>query len=174
MSRPVKRALWALAVALLIGVLAFVNLPEKQTAAPGTEIGEVMPDFSVECLDGSTFSLYEQRGKIVVINLWATWCTPCVRELPNFDRLQREYPADVAVLALHSPPVTADVPDYLSGFSYQIPFALDEDGGVSGALNASAVLPQTMIINPDGIVTYNRSGALSYQELLELVTEAKK
>ena len=112
------------------------------------------------------------RGKVVVLNLWATWCTPCVKELPNYDRLQTEHPADVAVLALHAPPVTTDVAAYLSAFSYGISFAVDADGSLSDLLNASTVLPETVIVGPDGIVTYHRSRALSYDQLLELVTEA--
>ena len=172
MKPAVQYALCALALAALIAVLVLVNLPAKQTAPSGTEVGEQLPDFTIECLDGSAFRLEEQRGKVVVINLWATWCTPCVQELPNFDRLQREHSEDAAVLALHSPPVTADVSDYLSAYSYEIPFAVDGDGSLSAALNASTVLPQTIILDPDGVVTYNQPGALSYEALLELIKEA--
>ena len=173
MSRRATRILWAAALVFLLAVLAFVNLPERRAAAVGTEVGESLPDFTVECVDGGTFRLQEQRGKVVVVNLWATWCAPCVEELPGFDRLQREHPEEVAVLALHSPPVTADVPEYLSAFSYAIPFAVDEDGSLSEALNASTVLPQTVILSPEGVVAYNQSGSLSYERLLELVEAAK-
>ncbi len=171
MRPAVKNALCAAALAALIAVLVLVNLPAKQ-AASGTEVGEQLPDFTVECLDGSSFSLRQQRGKVVVINLWATWCGPCVQELPNFDRLQRELPTDAAVLAVHTPPVTTDVRDYLSAYSYEYPFAVDEDGALSAILNASTALPQTIILDRDGVVTYNQPGALSYEALLDLVTEA--
>ncbi len=172
MKPSVRRFVWAAALLILLAVLLLVNLPEQRPSAVGAAPGERLPDFSVDCLDGGRFRLAEQRGKVVVINLWATWCAPCVRELPGFDRLQKEYPAEVAVLALHSPPVTADVADYLSAFSYGIPFAVDEDGSLSAALNASAVLPQTVIVGPDGVVTYHQSGALDYEELLALVSAA--
>ena len=169
-----KRLLWALALALLAAVLVLANLPGQPAAVSGAEPGEQLPDFSVACLDGSVFRLQEQRGKVVVINVWATWCAPCVKELPNFDRLQVEYPTQTAVLALHAPPVTADVPAYLAAFSYRIPFAVDEDGSLSEVLQLSTVLPQTLILSPEGIVTYNQSGALSYEALLKLVEEARK
>lgn len=172
MKPMVKYALCAVALAALIAVVVLVNLPAKQTAASGAAVGEQLPDFTVERLDGSAFSLREQRGKVVVINLWATWCGPCVQELPNFDRLQRERPTDAAVLAVHMPPVTTDVPAYLADYSYEIPFAVDEDGSLGALLNASAALPQTIILDPDGVVTYNRPGALSYETLLALVNEA--
>lgn len=171
MRTTVKYVLCAAALAALIAVLVLANLPTKQ-AASGTAVGEELPDFTVECPDGSTFSLRQQRGKVVVINLWATWCGPCVEELPNFDRLQRAHPTDTAVLAVHSSPVTTDVPAYLSAYSYGIPFAVDEDGSLGALLNAGAALPQTIILDTDGIVTYNQPGALSYEALLDLVTAA--
>ena len=189
MKKSVSRLLWTLALLLLAAVLVFVNLPEEKPlpqvpppdeapaeAEPlprGSQPGEELPDFTVRCLDGSEFSLSAQRGKAVVINLWATWCTPCVKELPDFDRLQREHPDEVAVLALHSPPVTTDVQDWLSAFSYEIPFAVDEDGSVGQLLNASTILPQTVIVGPTGVVSYNQSGALSYEKLLTLVEETR-
>ena len=173
MSKRTSRILWALVLILLAVVLVIVNRPDKKQLAPGAQVGQELPDFTAQCLDGSTFTLSEQRGKVVVINLWATWCTPCVKELPNFDRLQAER-TDVSVLALHSPPVTEDVQDYLSAFSYSIPFAVDEDGSLSELLDASTVLPQTVIIGPDGIVTYNQVGSLSYEELSGLVDKAKQ
>lgn len=169
-----KRVLWGLALGVLAAVLVLANLPEQQTAPAGTEVGEALPDFTVECLDGSLFRLREQRGKVVVINFWATWCTPCVKELPSFDRLLEEHPTEVAVLALHALPVTTDVGDWLSGFSYRIPFAVDEDGSLGEALKLSTVLPQTVILSPEGIVTYNASGALSYEKLEELVEAARQ
>ena len=172
MSKTLKNLFRVLALALLAAVLIIANLPEKEPTVKGTKEGEVLPDFSISCLNGEQFSLSAHAGQTVVINLWATWCTPCVKELPNFDRLQAER-QDVAVLALHAPPVLTNVTDYLSSFSYTIPFAVDEEGSLCELLDASTVLPQTIIVNADGVVTYNRVGALSYEALCELVDAAK-
>ena len=171
MTKRIRRLLWAVALLLLAAVLLFVNLPETAPSS-GAGVGDALPDFSVECVDGSSFSLSGQRGKVVVINLWATWCTPCVRELPNFDRLLRERGDGVAVLALHTPPVTADVAAYLADYSYFMPFAVDEDGNLAELLGASTVLPQTIILSPDGVVTYNQAGSLRYEELCALTDRA--
>ena len=172
MKQSMKRQLWILALALLAAELIWVNLPEK-TIPTGTDAGEQLTGFRISCLDGGEFVLSDQAGKVVVINIWATWCSPCVQELPHFDRLQREFPEEVAVLALHAPPITTNVTEFLSSFSYEIPFAVDEDGSLCAALKASAVLPQTVILSPNGIVTYNQPGALSYEELTALVAAAK-
>ena len=173
MKRSTRRLLWALALVLLAAVLVFVNLPQAKALPQGSQPGEQLPDFTVRCVDGSDFTLSAQRGQVVVLNLWATWCTPCVKELPSFDRLQQEHPDEVSVLALHSPPVTTDVKAWLSGYSYQLPFAVDEDGSLAELLGASTVLPQTLILGPDGVVYYNQSGALSYEKLEELVAAAR-
>ena len=162
------------ALLFLAAVLVYVNLPEKTKFPEGAAEGEQLSAFRAVLMDGSEFDIMKQRGKVVVINIWATWCTPCVKELPYFDKLQREYATDVTVLALHAQPVTTDVSEYLSEFSYEIPFAVDEDGSLGAALNASTVLPQTVIVNADGIVTYNRSGSLSYEKLKKLISEAGK
>ncbi len=174
MKRRTSLFFWMAALLFLAAVLVYVNLPEKARFSEGAAEGEQLSSFRAVLMDGSEFDIMKQRGKVVVINIWATWCTPCVKELPYFDKLQREHPSDVSVLALHAQPVTTDVSEYLSEFSYEIPFAVDEDGSLGAALNASTVLPQTVIVNADGIVTYNRSGSLSYEKLKELISEAGK
>jgi thiol-disulfide isomerase/thioredoxin len=171
MNRSIRRLLWAAALLLLAAVLVFVNLPEAEPVH-GAGVGEVLPDFSLRCVDGSSFSLSEQRGKTVVINLWATWCTPCVRELPNFERLLAERPDTVAVLALHAPPVTTDVAAWLADFPCALPFAVDADGSLSESWAVSTVLPETLILSPEGLVRCRHVGALSYEELCALVDEA--
>ncbi len=166
-----RRLLWGAALALLAAVLILVNRPAAEPPA-GAQVGERLPDFSVVCTDGSRFSLSEQRGKVVVVNLWATWCTPCVRELPNFERLLAERPEEVAVLALHAPPVTTDVAAWLAGFPCALPFAVDADGSLSESWAVSTVLPETLILSPEGLVRCRHVGALSYEELCALVDEA--
>ena len=68
--------------------------------------------------------------------------------------------------------MTADVESYLADYSYAMPFAVDEDGSLASLLGASSVLPQTIILSPDGVVTYNQAGSLSYEDLCALVDRA--
>ena len=164
------------ALVLLAVVAAAVNLPGSPlyggssgtAAVSGSSVGEILPDFSVTCLDGSVFALSEQSGKTVVVNLWATWCAPCVKELPHFDRLLREHGDDTAVLAVHCAPVTEDVEAWLGGYDYAFPVALADSRVLTDLFGGGDVLPRTVVVSPDGTVLYNAAGSVDYELLLRL------
>lgn len=180
--RKRRAAAWCVALAVLAGALAYCNGPWGETAAPeptavaaaedelptGPEVGQRGPDFSAPLYGGGTFELSGMRGKVTVLNFWATWCTPCVNELPHFEKLYETYGEDVAVIAVHSDLVTEDVDAYLAGFDYTIPFALD-DSGIVAAYGGSAMLPQTIVLDRDGVVVYNQVGSVTYEQLEALV-----
>ena len=138
-------------------------------AATGSEIGMQCPDFTVPLYGGGEFHLAEARGKVVVLNFWATWCSPCCAELPYFEQLWENYPDDVALVAIHSSLVTDDVPSYIEEMGYEMPFALDETGEVIASLGGSTMLPQTVILDREGTIVYNRIGSVTYEDLEQWV-----
>ena len=143
----------------------------ESNAPIGYEVGQQLEDFTAECLDGSTFHLADYRGKIVFLNLWATWCTPCVQELPHFSALHQEK-EDVAVLAIHSSLTTDDPAAYLADKGYTIPFTVDSaDERLFKIVHGSAALPQTIVLNRSGEVVYNKVGSVT-MEALEALYEA--
>lgn len=180
---------WALASVVLIGLLIVVNpggespdtmIPEQpqletlfeaeNTLPIGHEVGMLAPDFTVPIYGSERpFRLGEYRGKTVILNFWATWCTPCVKELPYFDQIQRKYGDAVQVVAVHSNLVTEDVEAYLSKYDYGIQFALDVDDVVIPLYGGSMMLPQTVIVDADGVVTYNAVGSLTLERLEQLL-----
>ena len=179
-----RRVAWAAALLLLAGVVLAVNLPLRPADDPvgeetvdglpvGSAVGMRAPDFTLPTVEGGTFTLSEHRGKTVFVNLWATWCTPCVQELPYFDELLAAHPGEVAVVAVHSPLVTDDVAGYLSGFDYRFDFALDGDGSVFEAYGASSMLPQTIVVSPDGTIIHNAVGSVTYAGLTALLQQAQ-
>ncbi len=187
---------WVLALGLLVGIAIYVNQPDPEeaphtppvedvtpdqesetgTTEPAPEIGNTVgmtaPDFTVPLYDGGAFTLADHRGKIVIVNFWATWCTPCCAELPHFNAIYEEMGDNVMVVAIHSDLVTDDVAKYLSGYDYTLPFALDENGTAGKLLGVSTMLPHTIIIDANGVVTYNAAGSLNHEELLALVAQA--
>ncbi len=184
-------AAWTLALVLLAAALWYFNRPDAVAETPaevqtpavtqpavqvdesipvGKEVGMRAPDFTVPVYgQEAPFTLSEHLGKTVIVNFWATWCTPCCQELPHFDEVSRTYGDEVTVVALHSHLVTDDVPGYLAKFDYQMPFALDGDGSVIKSFGGSTMLPMTVIIGPDGVITYNAVGSVTLDKLLSLI-----
>ena len=192
MTKKKSALVWSAALLVLISALVFYNLPAAPSPAGadsakdldsssqfssdaplGHQPGEQLADFSMIQTNGQTFTLSQYRGKVVVLNLWTTWCTPCVKELPHFDRLQQAYPDEVKVLAIHSDLITDDPLAYLKDFDYHIAFAVDESSQIISSLGGSTMLPQTLVLSPRGEVTYNRVGSVSYEALEELVHAAQ-
>ena len=171
MSKKLFIPICTFALLLLAAALAFCNLPAETAPAPDGADGA--PDFSVVCTDGGTFSLSAHRGETVVINVWATWCGPCLTELPAFDRLQREK-ENVAVLALHAQPVTDDPAAFAAERGYAFAVAVAPDAALPASLGAGQALPYTLIVAPDGTVAWRGTGALTYEKLAALTEEAAK
>ena len=189
-SGPIARiAAWTAAAVILVGAFLYFNsaspsdnkipdAPPAETAQndvpTGSEVGMAAPDFTVPVYGtGETFTLSEYRGKTVVVNFWATWCTPCCEELPHFNEVYLGDDA-VEVIAIHSNLVTDDVEGYLSNYDYSLPFALDTTGEVIASFGGSTMLPQTVVIDADGIITYNSVGSVTTEKLLSLISEARK
>ena len=196
-SRNLRWIGWTLALLILGAVIMWVNRPEtrnipvnatieestadtissgeKNGSIPaGKDVGMYAPNFSVPVYGQERlFTLSEHLGKKVVINFWATWCMPCCKELPYFDQIHRKYGEDVIVIAIHSDLVTDDVEDYLLNYDYLMSFALDTTGDVISSFGGALMLPQTVIVDEDGIIVYNAVGSLSLEKLEALLRDSR-
>ena len=149
-----------------------------ESSAPiGYEVGQQLQDFTVSTFDGGEFHLADHRGQIVIINLWGTYCTPCVQELPEFEKLCEEHEGEVAILAVHSS-MTGDVEpqDYVvsKGWDkWDIDFTLDDENDtIFTIVNGSTALPQTIVLNRRGEVIHNQDRALTPEMLNALYKQA--
>ncbi|MDO4866682.1 MAG: redoxin family protein [Clostridia bacterium] len=140
----------------------------------GHEVGQQLEDFTLECYDGSEFHLADMRGKAVFINLWATYCTPCVHELPYFSELYAAHEGDIAVIAVHSRLVTMDPVAFLADKGCAMPFATDTDDVVNTIVGGTGTLPQTVVLNRRGEVVYNQVGSVTPEILASLYDEAEE
>ncbi len=169
------------AIALLAVALVYYNFIDKGKKLPtaqentGYEVGELAPDFTVK-LYGSdeSFRLYDNRGKLTVINFWATWCTPCVAEIPHFDTLTKNRP-NINVIAIHGSS-TRNVPKFIADNwpNATLTFAQDNIEGSDCltylALGGDGMWPLTVIVDENGYVLYNSTVSFhSYAELEQLV-----
>ena len=113
--------------------------------------GAVVPDFTAETVDGNTFNLSDQKGKVVLLNFWATWCGPCVGEMPAFERLYNEYGEKVSILAVNCEEDKNTVSQFISDSGYTFPVAYDVDGDISTQYSTSGI-PYTLVIGKDGLI----------------------
>ena len=181
-----KIAFRAIAIAVLCLVLVWFNFldpsirqkestPTESAAAVGYEVGEQLADFTLACYDGSKFHLADTRGKVVFINRWATWCTPCIAELPYFNDLYEAHRDDIAMIVIHPEMTVEDPAEYLAQFGYSMPCATDEAGDpVKEIVGGTATLPQTIVLNRRGEVIYNSVSSVTPEKLEALYQEAAK
>ncbi|MCR4675899.1 MAG: 4Fe-4S binding protein [Sphaerochaetaceae bacterium] len=152
--------------------------PVYESSAPaGNTAGCLLPDFSITCMDGSVFKLSENRGKPVIINLWATWCGPCVNEIPHFSELYDKYEGEIEILMLHSDIITDDPEDFVQerGKNWKMRFAVETDDEVLwDLLGALSALPQTVVLNRYGEVIYNQCGSVTPELLQTLYEQASE
>jgi cytochrome c biogenesis protein CcmG/thiol:disulfide interchange protein DsbE len=115
---------------------------------PGN-IGKPAPQFTVS--DGvQSADLGKLRGKVVVLNLWATWCAPCVEELPSLLAMQKELP-DVAVVAISLDQDDATYRDFLVRHHVDLVTIRDESARIN-TLYGTAQIPETYVIDRNGIL----------------------
>lgn len=125
--------------------------------------GDKAPDFTAELVDGSRFVLSENSGKVILINLWATWCRPCVEEMPAFEKLNGEYGDDVKILCVNCVEPKETVDDFVKENGYTFPVAYDENGAINDRYPTQGI-PYTLIIGKDGVIKNIYLGSYGMEE----------
>ena len=142
-----RRALLGLALAAGAGLA----VPAVAPAAPA-------PDFTLRTMNGPNLRLQEQRGQVVLVNFWATWCGPCRQEIPHLNKLYDKYRASGFVLLGVNIDEDAKVAaDLAAKLGVKFPVLLDTDKKVSRLYDMSA-MPATVVIDRDGRVRYIHRG----------------
>jgi len=114
---------------------------------------KVADDFTLPMSDGGSFTLSAQRGKVVLVNFWATWCPPCLEEMPAMERLWRRHKdAGFVLLAVSLDSDPKKVPPFVSAHKFTFPVAVDPKMTVAERYGVRA-LPSSFVIDRDGTVT---------------------
>lgn len=144
---------------------------EAQPATVARSSRSVAPDFTLQTADGDTVRLQDLRGKVVLLNFWATWCPPCKAEMPDLDALHQEYGMahDFTVIGVNMEEDAAKVQAFVAAYHVTFPLLLDSDGRVSNDLFAIRSLPTSMIIDRDGRLRDAWVGQLAKDAMLARV-----
>lgn len=133
---------------------------------------EPMPALAGTTLAGRPLDLASLRGKVVVLNTWASWCTPCRTEIPTFVALdEREDPADVAVVGLNVQDDPAAAHDFANDFHMAYPSIEDSDGALLATVPGvpPSALPSTVVLDRDGRIAARIIGEADPGELTRTV-----
>jgi peroxiredoxin len=169
MNSPRFRCSAAHAAALLLAaaLLSFAPLARAAEPAPPESRADA-GDFDLDDLEGNARSLGEFEGKVVIISFWATWCTPCLQELPFLDALYVEHGSDdLVVLAVSTdgPETTAQVRAISRRSDWSMPVLLDVDGSVMARLNPRGTQPFTIFVDRQGRIAHTHEGYVSGDEV---------
>ena len=122
---------------------------------PGEEgalaVGVSAPEFKLADLRGQQVSLSQFRGKVVILDFWATWCGPCRLSMPILEKLQEEHPNDLKLLAINLEEPRDEVRDYVARRNIRTTVLLDLEGKV-GRIYGSESIPMQVLIDKNGII----------------------
>ena len=164
-----RRTLLAL-VAIVLVVAGYIlvkdSSPRQSQPAPSARIGTVAPDFTLQSYDGETVTLSHLRGKVVLVNFWATWCPPCRTEKPTMETLYRTFSGrdDFELLAVNVEEDAARaLATYLQQYDYTFPILLDSHARVQELFRVYR-FPESFILDRNGIVVEHVIGARDWSD----------
>ena len=134
---------------------------------PTATVGKAAPDFQLQNLDGQSISLNDLKGKPVLVNFWATWCRPCVSEMPYIQEIYDEWSGKgLIVLAINIGDSSSEAEQFLQDHNLSLPVLLDTNKAVAQRYNIRGI-PTTFFIDKDGIIQEKIIGAFPNKEAIE-------
>lgn len=173
-SKNLVIAVVGLWIGIFLGVIILVALVLTGTISLGgssgpeyaplakLENGSLANDFELENLEGEWVRLSDLRGKVVVINFWATWCVPCVEEMPMFEAYSGQYTSFV-MIGIDQEEGGDKVRPFIANMGITYPILLDQNAKVSQAYKVF-MLPTTFFIDEEGMIRFRHYGIMSQDQ----------
>ncbi|MEQ8200660.1 MAG: TlpA disulfide reductase family protein [Syntrophomonadaceae bacterium] len=149
----------------------------NQTGSPAVK-GQAAPEIVLQDLDGKTVRLSDYRGKVVILNFWASWCPPCKAEMPELEQASREFAqgSEAVLLTVNMTDGSRETPakarQYIQANRYTMPVWLDIAGQAADDYNVTSI-PTTFIIDKQGHIGTRFSGATTREALQDFVDQLK-
>lgn len=147
------------------------TMQEELPSPEPTDERVQIPDFDITFLNGDSASFSDYYGKKIILNFWATWCGPCVGEMPAFQRLAEEYPDDLVILAVNCSEDQSTVDKFIRENNYTFPIVMDEEGYIQSMFGGITSIPLTAIIDEEGYIVTNHLGASDADTMYEVYKE---
>jgi len=158
-----------LILSLLLALPLLTLLPVAQAQHPGkglTPLADrpVAADFDLPDIDGNRHRLSDYRGKVVVINFWATWCPPCRAEMPSMQRAwERLKPQGIIMLGIDVGEDEDTIFTFTANYPVEFPLLMDQDSNTVSTWPVRG-LPTTFIIDPEGRIVYRAIGGREWDD----------
>jgi len=170
----VKKFIWLIAIKVIaviafIGIAVYTMMPAS--AAELKPYDGATPALKLNTLQGEAVDLEQYKGKLVMVQFWATYCTPCRIEMPSMNRLQGKLGDDFVILAVDMGEEAAEVQQFVDEVKPEFTILMDEDGSALAAWKVFAA-PATFIVNPAGKIQYTMFGATEWDSE-EMVAKLK-
>ena len=168
-------------VLLLLSLPLFLQSPAVFAASNIHTLTKVpgnpdAPEFNLEDQDGNFLKMSDYKGKVVIVNFWATWCPPCRKEMPSMQRaweiLQKE---DIVMLAINVGEDSDQIFSFTAEYPVEFPLIMDRDSSVVNQWKVRG-LPTTYIVNPAGQIVYQAIGDREWdsEEIMNQIRKLKK
>jgi peroxiredoxin len=150
------------------GLLVLFALNQKESFRKSFElksldVGRPAPNFEFPGLDGKIVSLSDYRGKVVLVNIWATWCPPCIDEMPSMEKLYNELQGEnfkILAVSIDAQGLKAVAP-FMKAYKLTFPALIDSEGTIKNLYKATGV-PESFIIDKQGILIKKIIGPLDW------------
>jgi thiol-disulfide isomerase/thioredoxin len=132
---------------------AKIAYPDDNGASPTGKAlseGATAPDFSFTYESGESAKLSDYRGQVVFINFWASWCGPCMQEMPDINELRQAYP-DVVILEINVSDEKTDALEFIGKSGYDVSWIIDD--GTIASHYPSQGIPYTLILDKSGVIS---------------------
>lgn len=162
-----------LAVLLLATFIVSGCSAESQPAdkAPAAATAHTAPDFNFTYLDGTQSNLAKLQGKPVFLNFWATWCPPCVGEMPHFETLYPKYKDKITFIAVSVDDNAADAKQFVVQRNFSFPVAHADAQDIMQKYNIPGI-PASYLLDADGKIIVSVIGAMNQQTLEKFLQQS--
>lgn len=156
-----------LILAIAISFLVYLKNENAKKEDIGSNLYQYAPDFESWQLDGSRFALSDVKGRPIILNFWATWCPPCIREMPALQKAYEESDGEIMVIGVNMGEDEETIRKFLeTKVNVSYPIVLDKNTAIVESYNV-IIKPSTFFIDKDGMITDKKLGELSIREIRE-------